>query len=75
MRAQSAATKVRSVSSEKSLWPGVSSRLYLMPPFSKRSTELVTEMPRSCSIAIQSESAAFPALRDFTAPASRMAPP
>ena len=46
-----------------------------MPSFMKRSTELVTEMPRSCSIAIQSDKAAFEALRAFTAPASRMAPP
>jgi len=38
-------------------------------------TDDVTEMPRSFSIDIQSESACREALRAFTAPASWMAPP
>jgi hypothetical protein len=36
-------------------WPGVSSRLKTIPLRSKVMTELVTEMPRACSIAIQSD--------------------
>ena len=42
---------------EKSSWPGVSSRLKVQPPYSKVITEVVTEMPRCCSIFIQSERA------------------
>ena len=57
IKPESAATKVRKVSSEKSLWPGVSNKLYFIPSFSKRMTEEVTEIPRSFSMAIQSEAA------------------
>jgi hypothetical protein len=48
--------------SEKSSWPGVSSRLKTLSPYSKVITEVTTEMPRSRSIFIQSErvSAAVP---------------
>jgi hypothetical protein len=42
-------------SSEKSSWPGVSSRLKTRPSFSKVITDVATEMPRSCSIFIQSD--------------------
>jgi hypothetical protein len=43
------------VSSEKSSWPGVSSRLKTRLSYSKVITEVTTEMPRSRSIAIQSD--------------------
>ena len=43
------------MSSEKSSWPGVSSRLKTRPSYSKVITEVTTEMPRSRSISIQSE--------------------
>ena len=43
------------MSSEKSSWPGVSSRLKTAPSYSNVITEVTTEMPRSRSIAIQSE--------------------
>src|SRR3954447_501815 len=75
MTAESAAVSVRYVSSEKSSWPGVSSRLNTAPPYSNVITALVTEMPRSCSIFIQSDFARRASPRAFTAPAARMAPP
>ena len=55
MTALSAATSVRYVSSEKSSCPGVSSKLMLYPSYWNCMTLDVTEMPRSCSICIQSE--------------------
>src|SRR3546814_4797530 len=55
MTALSTAVSVRYVSSEKSSCPGVSSRLKVIPSFSKVITEDVTEIPRCCSIFIQSE--------------------
>jgi hypothetical protein len=58
------------VSSLKSSWPGVSSRLKVQPPYSKVMTEAVTEMPRSCSTFIQSERARRASPRALTAPAS-----
>jgi undecaprenyl pyrophosphate phosphatase UppP len=56
------------VSSEKSSWPGVSRRLTTRPSCSNCITELVTEMPRSCSTAIQSEAACRPVFRARTSP-------
>ena len=56
--AASTAASTRSVSSEKSLCPGVSSRLKTTPSCSKRSTVEVTEMPRRRSSSIQSDVAA-----------------
>ena len=53
--ALSAATSVRYVSSEKSSWPGVSSRLTWYPSYSNCMTLDVTEIPRSCSSFIQSD--------------------
>ena len=44
-------------------------------PYGNCMTELVTEMPRSFSIAIQSEVAWRAALRPLTVPASWIAPP
>jgi hypothetical protein len=45
------------------------------PPYSKCITEVVTEMPRCCSIFIQSERARRASPRALTAPATWMAPP
>jgi hypothetical protein len=73
--AESTAVSVRYVSSEKSSWPGVSSRLKVMPSFSNVITELVTEMPRCCSIFIQSERARRVCPRALTSPARWIAPP
>ena len=73
--AESTAVSVRYVSSEKSSWPGVSSRLTMRPSYGNCMTEEVTEMPRCCSSAIQSEVAWRAALRPFTVPASWIAPP
>jgi hypothetical protein len=75
MTALSAAISVRYVSSEKSWWPGVSSRLIFRPSYSNWSTLEVTEMPRSCSSSIQSEVAWRAARRALTLPARWMAPP
>ena len=72
--AQSTAASTRSVSSEKSLCPGVSSRLKTTPSCSKRSTVEVTEIPRRRSSSIQSEVAALRPLRAVTDPASPTAP-
>ena len=73
--AESTAVSVRYVSSEKSSWPGVSSRLKVTPSCSNVITELVTEMPRCCSIFIQSERARRFAPRALTSPARWIAPP
>ena len=62
------------MSSEKSLCPGVSSRLNTTSSCSKRSTVDVTEMPRRFSTSIQSDVAAFWPLRAVTEPASPTAP-
>ena len=72
--AESTAASTRSVSSEKSLCPGVSSRLKTTPSCSKRSTVDVTEMPRRCSRSIQSDVAARWPRRAVTEPASATAP-
>ncbi len=71
------------MSSPKSAWPGVSSRLTCTGGasagssgcgYSKLITEVVTEIPRSRSISIQSEVVARPAFLARTAPASWIAP-
>ncbi|MNT71891.1 hypothetical protein D3C72_2104340 [compost metagenome] len=68
------------MSSEKSSWPGVSSRLNILATpsavvCSKVMTEAETEMPRSFSIFIQSDWVRRFSPRARTAPAARMAPP
>jgi len=63
------------VSSEKSSWPGVSSRLKTQSPYSKVMTEVTTEMPRSRSMPIQSERVWTRLRLALTSPASWMAPP
>src|SRR5690242_2339453 len=73
--ALSTAVSVRYVSSEKSSWPGVSSRLMIWPRNGNCMTDEVIEMPRCFSSAIQSEVAWRAALRPFTVPASWIAPP
>jgi hypothetical protein len=73
--AASTAVSTRYVSSEKSWWPGVSSRLMVCPAYSNCITELVTEMPRCFSTSIQSDVAWRALLRAFTVPAIRIAPP
>src|SRR5690606_31755995 len=60
---------------EKSSWPGVSSRLKVTPSFSKVITLEVTEIPRCCSIFIQSGRARRAAPRALTSPARWIAPP
>ena len=75
MTAESTAVSVRYVSSEKSSWPGVSSRLKVIPCRSNVITDEVTEMPRCCSIFIQSERARRVWPRAFTSPARWIAPP
>ena len=67
--AESTAARVRKVSSEKSAWPGVSTRFSAFASCSNCSTEEVTEIPRSCSIFIQSEMVRRVSLLAFTAPA------
>ena len=69
MSAESTAERVRYVSSEKSSWPGVSSRFTMHSEYGNCMTDEVTEMPRSCSSRIQSEVAWRAALRPFTVPA------
>src|SRR5690606_21286058 len=64
----------RYVSSEKSWWPGVSSRLITQSRYSICMTDEATEMPRCFSISIQSEAAWREALRALTLPAIWMAP-
>jgi hypothetical protein len=74
--AESTAVSVRYVSSEKSSWPGVSSRLKVRCP--RRSNVItldVTEMPRCCSIFIQSDRARRCCPRARTSPAAWIAPP
>ena len=56
--------------SEKSSWPGVSSRLKTASSYSNVITEVTTEMPRAFSMAIQSERVLRPSLLAFTWPAS-----
>ena len=73
--AASTAVSTRYVSSEKSWWPGVSSRLIVWPAYSNCITELVTEMPRCFSTSIQSDVAWRALLRAFTVPAIWIAPP
>ena len=68
--AESTAVSVRYVSSEKSSWPGVSSRLTTRSAYSNCITDVVTEMPRSRSIAIQSDVAWRSDLRALTVPAN-----
>jgi len=63
------------VCSLKSWWPGVSKRLKASPSCSKLITAEDTEMPRSRSIAIQSERTRRRSPRAFTSPASWIAPP
>ena len=69
MTALSTAERTRYVSSEKSACPGVSRRLKTTSSYSNWRAADVIEMPRSCSIVIQSETVerrpAFP----WTAPA------
>ena len=74
MTAASAAMSVRYVSSEKSWWPGVSRMLTQQPSCSNCSTEEVTEMPRSFSMSIQSETACFELAFPLTEPAVWMLP-
>ena len=62
------------MSSEKSWWPGVSSRLMTAPRYSICITDEATEMPRCFSISIQSEVAWREALRALTEPAIWIAP-
>ncbi len=63
------------MSSEKSSWPGVSSRLNTQPPYSNVITEVTTEMPRSRSIPIQSDRVRRRSPLARTLPASWIAPP
>jgi hypothetical protein len=74
MIALSAAVSARYVSSEKSSWPGVSSRFTRSPACSNWSTLAVIEIPRSFSISIQSEVACRDARRALTEPARWIAP-
>jgi hypothetical protein len=53
--AASTAVSTRYVSSEKSSWPGVSSRFTVCPAYGNCITELVTEIPRCFSTSIQSD--------------------
>ena len=66
----STAVKVLKVSSAKSLCPGVSRILILIPLYSKARTDVATEIPLCLSISIKSLVAPFLILFDFTAPAS-----
>src|SRR5690349_1276538 len=75
MIAESTAVSVRYVSSLKSSWPGVSSRLKTVPSFWNVITLEVTEMPRCCSIFIQSLRARRACPRALTSPARWIAPP
>ena len=61
------------MSSLKSWWLGVSSRLKASPSCSKLITAEDTEIPRSRSIAIQSERARRRSPRAFTSPANWIA--
>ena len=66
----STAVRVLNVSSAKSLCPGVSKILILMPLYSKANTDVATEIPRWRSISIKSLVAPFLILLLLTAPAS-----
>ena len=68
--ALSAAETVRYVSSEKSACPGVSRRFRVKSLYANDSAVEEMEMPRCCSISIQSLVAAFAPRRARTAPAS-----
>ena len=70
----STAASTRYVSSEKSRWPGVSSRLSRWPRYWNWSAVDVIEMPRFCSISIQSHVVDRRPARALTAPASPTAP-
>ena len=70
----STASSVRKVSSLKSWWPGVSSSVTWWPSSSNSSAAALMEMPRCCSISIQSETAWRCVLLPRTAPASSIAP-
>ena len=74
--AASAAASVRYVSSEKSLWPGVSRRFTWWPAYGNCRTLVVIEMPRCRSSSIQSLVVWRLAFRRvFTEPARWIAPP
>ncbi len=75
MTAASAAARTRYVSSEKSRCPGVSSRFSTWSWYGNCRTVDVIEMPRFCSIAIQSDVARRRSPLARTAPASWSAPP
>ena len=75
MTAESAAIRVRYVSSEKSWCPGVSRMLIQKPSYSNCRTEEVTEIPLCFSISIQSETACLAVALPFTEPARLIAPP
>ncbi len=75
MMAASTAVSTRYVSSEKSRWPGVSSRLMRKPSYSKLSTVELMEIPRLRSSSIQSEVVARWFFLAVTEPASWTAPP
>ena len=75
INAESTAVKVRYVSSEKSACPGVSNRLINLLLYSNCITELVTEIPLSFSIFIQSDVACREDFLALTVPAICMAPP
>src|SRR5690606_32971853 len=62
------------LSSEKSWWPGVSSRLITQSRYSICITDEATEIPRCFSISIQSDEAWRLALRALTLPAIWIAP-
>ena len=72
---ESAAIRVRYVSSEKSWCPGVSRMLIQKPSYSNCRTEEVTEIPLCFSISIQSETACLAVALPFTEPARLIAPP
>ena len=75
MTAESAAIKVRYVSSEKSWCPGVSRMLMQKSSYLNCNTEEVTEIPRSFSISIQSDTAYLEFAFPLTEPAVLIAPP
>jgi hypothetical protein len=70
--AESTAVSTRYVSSEKSAWPGVSSRLMTAVRYGNCNTVDVIEMPLAFSISIQSDTVARRPALPWTAPASVM---
>ena len=58
------------MSSEKSEWPGVSTRLITWSSYANCSAAEVIEIPRACSISIQSETVFRRPALPCTAPAS-----